>query len=65
MFGFADLPVRVFDDLRVEADPGARLTPDQGLALAERLIGRAVHKQITDRNEASPVRKPRARKDRA
>ena len=58
------LPVRVTDDLRIEADPGASLTPAQGLALGEDLIRRAVRKQIADRTPA-PAAKQRNRGKRS
>ena len=58
------IPVRVTDDLQIEADLGARLTPAQGLALGEDLIRRAVRKQIADKNPA-PAAKPRSRDKRS
>lgn len=58
------LPVRLTDDLQIEADLGARLTPAQGLALGEDLIRRAVRKQIADRN-ATPTTKQRNRDKRS
>ncbi len=54
MLLMADLPVRIFDDLRIEADPGAQLTPAQGLALGEEIIRRAVRKQVADKVALPP-----------
>jgi hypothetical protein len=56
MLLMADLPVRIFDDLRIEADPGAQLTPAQGLALGEELIRRAVRKQVADKVALPPAK---------
>lgn len=50
-----NLPVRIFDDLRVEADPGATLTPAQGLALAEQLTHQAIRKRVRDTAQATPT----------
>ena len=62
MFGLLNLPVRVFDDLRVEADPGARLTPDQAQDVAHHLIATAVQKRIVDRIDAPTSPAPRSRR---
>ncbi len=56
MLLMADLPVRIFDDLRIEADPGAQLTPAQGLALGEEIIRRAVRKQVADKVALPPAK---------
>lgn len=50
-----NLPVRIFDDLRVEADPGAVLTPAQGLALAEQLTHQAIRKRVQAAAKAAPL----------
>lgn len=56
------LPIRVFADLGIEADPGAMLTPAQALAFAEHLTHVAIRKQVADR---LPDASPTARKVRA
>lgn len=60
MLALAQLPVRLFDDLRIEADLGARLTPAQGIALAEDLVHRAVRRQAADK--ALAAANPRTRR---
>lgn len=52
-----NLPVRIFDDLRIEADPGAQLTPAQGLALGEQIIRAAARQQVLDRAASLPPAK--------
>lgn len=62
MFGFPGLPIRIFDDLRIEADLNARLTPDQAQLVAQHLITASVQKRIADRIEAPVAVAPRARR---
>lgn len=62
MFGLLNLPVRIFDDLRIEADPGARLTPDQAQDVAQHLIATAVQMRIVDRIDAPASPAPRSRR---
>lgn len=58
----SNLPVRIFDDLRIEADPGAQLTPAQGLTLGEQIIHAAARKQVLDRAALLPPAKLANRK---
>ena len=52
----ADLPVRLTDDLHIEADPGAQLDPKQAFALAESIVTKAVQRQraLRRQNAAAP-----------
>ena len=59
MLAFSPLPVRLFDDLRIEADLGACLTPAQGIALAEDLVHRSVRKAAIDKALAAARLRPR------